>query len=70
VTTLTSAKTFKVKLPDHELIVRIHPDGLVQFRKPRERSWLDYHIGRAYTQAALLAADNLRMERSRRRRNE
>jgi hypothetical protein len=41
------------------MVVQLTPDGLIRFRSPRKRHWLDFPLSRVYHLAALAAAEEL-----------
>ena len=75
-TTLTKARTFKVNISwpvgrdRSDLIIQLDPAGMIRFREPRRRTWLEFPLARIYHLAALASADELRAARKRRRRGE
>ena len=66
---LTKPRTFKASVllngsrSRQELLVQLTPEGLIRFRQPRRRTWLDFPLARVYHLAALAAADAIRAAR-------
>ena len=75
-TTLTKPRTFKMlwistagssRDASKPLIVRLDPAGIISFREPHKRHWLDFPLARVYHLAALASADEIRLSRKTRR---
>jgi hypothetical protein len=49
------------------MVVQLTPEGLIRFRTPRKRLWLDFPLARVYHLAALAAAEDLIISRKDRR---
>ena len=72
-TTLTKPRTFllprfgnlgrinpKTLLAEHTgMVIQITPEGLVRFRLPHKRKWLDFPLARVYHLAAQAAAQEI-----------